>query len=64
MLQEIITYIIVTIAFSYFLYGVFRFFVPKANASACGGCASCAFKSELKKVNYQLPKGLPITDKR
>lgn len=47
MIQEILTYLILSIAFGYFFYGIYRFFVPKMNASACGGCASCDIKKEL-----------------
>jgi len=50
MIQEIITYIIVFAAFAWFGYGMYRFFIPKPNASACSGCSSCELKNELKDL--------------
>ncbi len=53
MIQEILTYIIVALAFLYTFYKLYRIIAEsfkKSSGAVCGGCASCEFKSELKNI--------------
>ncbi len=55
MIQEILTYIIVALAFAYTFYKLFHIIAEsfkKSSGSVCGGCASCEFKSELKNISH------------
>jgi len=55
MIQEIITYLIVTFAFSYAIYGVVKMFIPPKNGvhknSCSGGCSGCAMNRAVKPKN-------------
>lgn len=54
MIQEILTYLIVAVAFFYTFYKLYRIIAEsfkKSTGTVCGGCASCEFKSELKNIS-------------
>ncbi|MCD6555879.1 MAG: FeoB-associated Cys-rich membrane protein [Bacteroidales bacterium] len=51
MIQDIITYIIITITTVYTLYSFVKVFIPSKNKTAhscCGGCSGCALKNNTK----------------
>jgi len=51
MIQEIITYIIITITTAYTLYSFVKVFIPSKNKtvhSCCSGCSGCDLKNSTK----------------
>ncbi len=55
MVQEIITYIIIFLAFAYTIYKLIKLVLPskkEVNNSCSSGCSGCAISSNKKSVNF------------
>lgn len=50
MIQEIITILIIACAIGYFVYSMYRTFVPKKGKAKITGCSGCSSECNFHKV--------------